>query len=287
MARLVNLRPDVEVEPYLAEHLLDLKIGNQRPRSIRERRLTVLRVARALGHPLADVTRDELRAWQATRAHLSPAGMHNEVVHVACYLKWLVKREIRPEDPSPVLVRPRNVHKRNPTPIPDESVVRALQTASQPMHAWLQLASSCGLRCCEIAPLEREDIIDGPNPALRITGKGGKERKVSLPPPLRDELLAAPFPPAGPLFARMDGKPGPPSATRVSERINKYLHAYGIPYTAHKLRHRFGTKLYEATRDPFLVAEVMGHASIETTRGYVRLVDDRAAAAIASIHLVA
>lgn len=45
---------------------------------------------------------------------------------------------------------------------------------------------------------------------------------------------------------------------------------FGIAATAHGLRHRFGTKLYEATNDPFLVAQVMGHASTDTTRGYCR-----------------
>jgi integrase len=80
------------------------------------------------------------------------------------------------------------------------------------------------------------------------------------------------------LWARMDGEPGPPSATRVSERINAHLHGLGITGTAHALRHRFGTVLYRETRDPLLVARVMGHASVDTTKGYL-LVDPFDAAA--------
>jgi hypothetical protein len=49
-------------EPRLAAHLDYLRLRNQRPRSIRERRYAVLRAARHLGHPVADVTRAELQA---------------------------------------------------------------------------------------------------------------------------------------------------------------------------------------------------------------------------------
>lgn len=73
------------------------------------------------------------------------------------------------------------------------------------------------------------------------------------------------MPRRGHLFTRMDGQPGPPSPMRVSERINDHLRDCDVIGTAHQLRHRFGTKLYEATRDPFLVAQVMGHASTLTT----------------------
>lgn len=278
MSRLVNMRPDNEVEPHLAGHLQWLRKRNQRSRSIRERRLTVLRVARFLGHPVAQVTREELIAWQDIRsAVLTPAGMHNEIVHVAQFLKWLHAEGLTSENPAVVLVRPRKVNQRLPHPMPDGEITRALLAAEQPVHVWIGLGAFCGLRCMEIAQLAREDIIDGVSSYLRITGKGGKERIVPLPENLRNELAAGPFNPTGPLFDRMDGHGGPPSATRVSERINDHLHSLGIKLTAHSLRHRFGTKLYEVTRDPFYVAEVMGHASTDTTRGYVQLVTDRGA----------
>lgn len=53
------------------------------------------------------------------------------------------------------------------------------------------------------------------------------------------------------------------------------------------MRHRFGTKLYEATHDPFLVAQVMGHASTLTTQGYVRIGPHAAALSIEQISRLA
>lgn len=280
MAQLLNMRPDDEVEPTLEAHLLHLRKQNQRPRSIRERRLTVLRVARYLGHAVATVTRTELIAWQDDRVQtLKPAGMHNEVVHVGQFLGWMQETGRREDDPSVALVRPRKLNQRRPTPMPDSDIILALACAPQPVHVWVGLAAFCGLRCCEIATLSRDCIIGGDAPILRIIGKGGKERDVPLPAALLDELQdGGAFNPAGYLWDRLDGKPGPPSAMRVSERINDHLHSLGIVLTAHKMRHRYGTKLYEATLDPFYVAEVMGHASIDTTRGYVKIAADKRAA---------
>lgn len=282
MSRLVNMRPDSEAEPLLSAHLNHLRKLNHSPRTLRERRLTVLRFARWLKHPVALATRDELTAYQDAQGHLTPASMHNLVVHVTQYLAWLVESELRVDDPGRALVRPRKVHKSLPRPMADASIQRALASAEQPIHAWIALGAFCGLRCMEIAPLMRENIVTGGAPHLRVIGKGSKERAVPLPAALLDELLSD-FPGHGYLFERMDGRAGPPSAMRVSERINDHLHRLGITDTAHALRHRFGTKLYEATGDPFLVAEVMGHASVDTTKMYVRVLSSRAAGPIETI----
>lgn len=261
------------IEPLLDEHLDYLRQRNQRPRSIRERGYTVLRVGKRLGHPVADVTRTELQAWRAAMVErLTPAGQHNEIVHVSQFLRWCVAYGHRDEDPTAVLIRPKHLHDKLPRPLGDAAIAHAMACAGQPVRAWIALGAFCGLRCMEIADLAREDVIDGVDaPFLRIVGKGGKERVVPLPVPVLAELVDAGMPRRGHLFSRMDGRPGPPSAMRVSERICDHLRDAGAAGTAHQLRHRFGTKLYEATHDPFLVATVMGHASTDTTRGYVAI----------------
>jgi site-specific recombinase XerD len=139
MAKILNMRPDSEVEPQLQNHLHHLRKHNQRPRSIRERRLTILRVGRNIGHEVAVVTRVELVELQDRRAALSPAGMHNEIVHVAQYLKWLVAAELRTDDPPPALVRPRHVNQMLPRPMADARIIVALATGA-PAAARMDLA---------------------------------------------------------------------------------------------------------------------------------------------------
>lgn len=289
MARLLNMRPDCEVEPRLAAHLEHKVRKNHSPQSRRERRLTILRLARHFGHAVATVNRDELRAWQEQRTHeISPASMHNEIGHIAVYMRWLNAEGDRADDPSVVLDRPKHDRAGIPAPMPDPDVARALRSCTDPdVHAWISLGAFCGLRCMEMAKLRAEDISQSLPPHIRIVGKGGHERIIPIPAALVAELAEG-YPGEGYLFARIDGRDGPPSAARVSERVNDYLHSLGIKATAHKLRHRFGTELYRATEDPFLVQQIMGHKSADTTKGYVKLVNDKAASAIEAIsHLAA
>lgn len=290
MPRLLNMKPDSEVEPRLAAHIEHKGRKNHSTQSRRERRLTILRLARYFGHPVADVSRDELRAWQEVRTHqIAPASMHNEIGHIAVYMRWLSAEGVRTDDPSVVLDRPKHDRAGIPSPMPDPDVQHALSTAPDPdVHAWIGLGAFCGLRCMEMAKLRAEDITRTLPRQLRIIGKGGHERLVPVPATLVIELTGVGYPAAGYLFARMDGRTGPPSAARVSERMNKHLHAQGITSSAHKLRHRFGTELYRATEDPFLVQQIMGHKSADTTKGYVKLVNEKAASAIEAIsHLAA
>lgn len=58
----------------------------------------------------------------------------------------------------------------------------------------------------------------------------------------------------------------------VNRHISKLLPA---GWGCHSLRHRYATKTYEQTHDLFLVARLLGHASVETTQIYVAMPDSR------------
>ena len=53
----------------------------------------------------------------------------------------------------------------------------------------------------------------------------------------------------------------------VENMVSKYAKAAGInkPITPHKLRKTYGTELYKATGDIYLVAAALGHKDIKTT----------------------
>lgn len=55
---------------------------------------------------------------------------------------------------------------------------------------------------------------------------------------------------------------------------------------AHTLRHRFATTAYAATHDLFVVAELLGHESVETTEHYVAMPDGRLREATAAVRLI-
>lgn len=59
------------------------------------------------------------------------------------------------------------------------------------------------------------------------------------------------------------------SAESVNKVIKKYTEGFDKKITAHKFRGTYGTNLYRATGDIYLVKECMGHTNVATTQIYV------------------
>ena len=56
--------------------------------------------------------------------------------------------------------------------------------------------------------------------------------------------------------------------------------------TPHKLRSTYGTNLYQESKDIYLVADVLGHADVNTTRRhYAEIVDENKRTARNIVHL--
>lgn len=151
-----------------------------------------------------------------------------------------------------------------PRPAPEHVLAKALADAAPRERLLLMLAAFAGLRCCELARLDGSWWGD---PMLRVLGKGAKWRLVPVTlPELTTELdLLADA--GGPAFPnRLTGKPI--TAGHVSRLLSEALPP---GWTGHTLRHRFATITLEQTKDLLAVAEVLGHASTETTQRYTRV----------------
>ena len=73
-----------------------------------------------------------------------------------------------------------------------------------------------------------------------------------------------------------------------SRRIGQFFNRLGMAYTAHQLRHRFGTVALESTDgDIRTVQELMGHSSIESTQQYTFVDAKRKRAAIEKLPNIA
>jgi integrase/recombinase XerC len=75
------------------------------------------------------------------------------------------------------------------------------------------------------------------------------------------------------------------SARAVEDLVGKYAKLVGIDkhVTPHVLRHSTATALIRAGNGIAVVADVLGHASLDTTRHYVHLVGEQVHAAVASL----
>lgn len=140
--------------------------------------------------------------------------------------------------------------------------------------AVLLLLYGCGLRVSEALSLNRRDAPLEGQGALRVRGKGGKERIVPLLPVViagvADYLRHVPhdLPDACPLFI---GERGKRLGSRlVQDRVQTLRKRLGLPETAtpHALRHSFATHLLAGGGDLRTIQELLGHTSLSTTQRY-------------------
>ncbi len=140
-----------------------------------------------------------------------------------------------------------------------------------------------GLRISEALSLKgRNILLEGRHPvAIRVVGKGNKERLVPLSKTAREVLLEL-GPPQGnvPLFTFSQGrhKGRVPSARYVEARFREAALRAGLDprrFTPHKLRHAYATLLVENGVELDAVKDLLGHESIATTQIYLHASRER------------
>ena len=136
-----------------------------------------------------------------------------------------------------------------------------------------------GTRIAEIEALDVADVrLSARKGELHLVGKGEKSRTVPAHVTLREVLAAwlaerPGYPNAADSLALfLSGRGTRMTTDALADVIGRITSAAGLEdkVTSHRLRHTFGTELTRKGVDVVTVAELMGHASLETTRMYTR-----------------
>lgn len=196
---------------------------------------------------------------------------------ISSFFRWLHKSGRRSDDPSLDVPRVKKPH-AHPRPCPDRYIAAAMKMATTSERLMIRLGAECGLRRGEIARVHSDDVVaDSAGRSLIVRGKGDKQRIVPLPDDLAGIIMDA----RGYLFPGRFG--GHVEESYIGDHISRLL---PDGYAAHTLRHRFATMAYAATHDLFVVAELLGHESVETTEHYVAMPDGRLREAMAAVRLI-
>ena len=150
--------------------------------------------------------------------------------------------------------------------------------------AIVTLLLGTGVRVSELVGLNIGDI-DFKNNGIRILRKGGNEMIVyfgiEVEQALKDYLEISRNG-ITPLSGHEDalflsGQRKRISVDAVEKMVKKYASAVSVKtITPHKLRSTYGTALYRETGDIYLVADVLGHSDVNTTKKhYAKLSDER------------
>ncbi len=150
--------------------------------------------------------------------------------------------------------------------------------------ALLTLLLGTGMRISECLDLNLADLDFSAN-ACRITRKGGDstilyfsdEVASALKAYIKEREKVEPAPGhQNAVFLSLQKKRI--TSRAVQELVKKYA-AYAAPLkhiTPHKLRSTFGTALYRETGDIYLVADVLGHSDVNTTKKHYAAISDDA-----------
>lgn len=147
--------------------------------------------------------------------------------------------------------------------------------------ALFTLLLTTGIRISELCALDVSDI-DINSRSFKVLRKGGNEALLyfgeetaqALDDYLEERKTKATYSLNSPMFLSMQQK-------RISVRAMQLLvHKYAsiaVPLkniSPHKLRSTYGTLLYQNTGDIYLVADVLGHKDVNTTRKHYAAIDE-------------
>ncbi len=143
--------------------------------------------------------------------------------------------------------------------------------ANKEWYFVVRFLAATGARVSELIQMKAEHVKVG---YFDIYTKGGKIRRIYIPKKLKDEAdtwLREIGRESGYLFLNRFGER---ITTRgIAQQLKNYAEKYGLNQAVvypHSFRHRYAKNFLEKFNDIALLADLMGHESIETTRIYLR-----------------
>lgn len=253
------------------------------------------RFARESGNPrCADLSGEHVLAWWSSLADLAPSSLRMKHSIVSCFIAWLRRRGLVCGDPMAVIPKPREP-RRQPRVFAPAEVDHLMTQLDTRQRAIVALMYGVGLRCCEVAALQVDDI-DWSSTTISVVGKGGHEDVLPMSrwvaDHLRRYLVDSPAT-AGPLIR--DGRWHRRAITpqRVSELMAEAIRGAGLkrhPHDgrgAHALRRTCATEMLSSGASITEVQAVLRHQSLRSTQHYLGRPDaERLRAAVERIPVV-
>lgn len=255
------------------EHLRDLR---RRPGTITHHEWLLRRLDAELPAGIAGATAFELRGF--LRIDRSQNTRANYRATLSSFFAWACDPVEPRLDFNPMTRIPAmKFHRGLPRPVETSDLDTILTCAGDEYLVWFLLAAYGGLRCCEVAALDRKDVT--PDRIYVLHGKGDKERVVPCSEQVWQVIEALP---SGPVALRRDGHRA--TGKIVTTRASLYLDRIGFAHiTMHMFRHWYASQMYEQTGDLLVVQQLLGHSDVSTTQRYVQLGDRRRLLAVNSL----
>jgi len=278
-------------EHLITDYLTHMRSKGMHPRTIAEHSDNIRAYVRYLSAQSAFsfFAADEalIRGYYQSVQHFAPKTSWNKRHAVYAFYEWLRLSGLLLLNPAP---KPHlmTAH-RLPSSIPSwRSLKPVYERLRQSRRFWEQrdfaiidLAYSCGLRRCELAGLNVDDI-DEQGSTIRVKGKGGRVRLVPIGAQALKDVLYYIYH-IRPRFIRTThtkalfvswlagGKRMHTYSINAVFRRLRGKYGFGKAFAPHKLRHAFATDLLRSGAPVQDVSKMLGHVKLETTQVYTRL----------------
>ena len=220
--------------------------------------------------PEKTVTRELLLAWKAEiSAKFSASGanvMISAVNRFCAFMSWsdLHVKQIKVQ---------RRIFRDRDRELTKAEYMRLLNAArakGNPRLYWLmQTLASTGIRVSELRFVSVESLHSG----RAVVDCKGKRRVIMIPQTLREKLLAycdETGVKSGPVFVTRNGKPlNRSNIWKELQGLCTAAHVDARKVFPHNFRHLFAVTFYRTEKDIAKLADLLGHASINTTRIYI------------------
>ena len=250
-----------------------LQLKAYSPNTIRVYKDEMAALMRLLGNfPVYGLTVAQIKSyllWLLQKRNLSEAKVYSSLNAIKFYfeqVRYQTKMFFEIPRPKRPLKLP-TVHSQN-------EIKKILNAKENIKHkTMLMTGYAAGLRISEIVKLKPRDI-DSERMVIYIrSGKGKKDRQVSLSMVLLKQLRIyyKQFKPKEYLFEGADG--GPYSVRSLQNVFQSAKRQSGNQKTGgiHSLRHSYATHLMENGTDIRIIQELLGHNSLRTTERYTHV----------------
>lgn len=243
----------------------------------------------------SSVGRPVVRRWLASlHRDCSAATIGRKLSGVRAFYRFLLREGEAERDPTAGVPAPKQAT-RLPSPLPIDDCEALIARDDEPAEedalaqqravrdrAVVELMYGTGIRVGELVALDVRDV-DLHGRAVRVLGKGRKERIVPLPQLAWEALRTwiderrGPGVLGEPLFVslrarrpRVDGVPRRLDARDVRRVLARRAAGAGIADRVHphRLRHSYATHLLDMGAGLRDIQELLGHASLSTTQKY-------------------
>lgn len=225
-------------------------------------------------------------------------GIKRKLASLRTFYRYFYKNEMLKENPAIKVDMPK-IHDKNIVRLDTDEIALLLDevesgdslTERQKKYhektkvrdlAMMTLLLGTGIRVSECVGLDMEDV-DFKNNGIKIHRKGGNEVVVYFGDEVRRTLMdyfverqqiTAEDGSINALFLSLQNRRI--TVRAVENLVKKYSRLVTTlkNITPHKLRSTFGTNLYRESGDIYLVADVLGHKDVNTTKKHYAAIDD-------------